>query len=586
MLALRELRVVVLEPALLLVLIVTLFRRRSDPARLTWALVAAGIGAGAAALALGAAGQRLIEAEGVVRLAGLSGSPNHLALFLGRLLPLAIALVLLHTGSGQVDTPGQRHRTSRLLPTWQSGMALLGTGIIGAALLFSFSRGAWLASAAGVAVVLIGLLALRGGVAPRTWRRSVARWRGGAAGRRTLIAVVAALVLVLVLGIGLATRVERLSSIGDPLGGTMALRLQLWGAALRMALDHPLFGVGPDGFLYAYPAYREGVAWKEPFVSHPHNLILDYWLRGGIMGIAALGWLLAAWGRGVWAGAAKGRCHGTQCSAGRSAPFAVACAGAGRQPHRLCGTRTSGQLLLPTGPRLRLLGWCGRVDRTHATHTRLANRHAGEECLAMRVLVVGGAGMIGSHVCEMLLADDHEVWCLDNLLTGFGASVAGLTDRPGFTLVNADVSEALPADLPAMDWILHLASPASPLDFRHLSLEIMAVNARGTEHLLAFARQHGSRFLFASTSEVYGDPQEHPQRETYWGHVNPIGLRGCYDESKRYGEALTMAYSRRYDLDVRIVRIFNTYGPRTRHYDGRVVPTFICNAIADEPLVP
>ena len=203
----------------------------------------------------------------------------------------------------------------------------------------------------------------------------------------------------------------------------------------------------------------------------------------------------------------------------------------------------------------------------------------------MRVLVVGGAGMIGSHVCETLLADDHEVWCLDNLLTGFRASVAALTDRPGFTLVNADVSQALPATLPPVDWILHLASPASPLDFRRLSLEIMAVNARGTEHLLALARQHGSRFLFASTSEVYGDPQEHPQRETYWGHVNPIGLRGCYDESKRYGEALTMAYGRRYDLDVRIVRIFNTYGPRTRHYDGRVVPSFICSALAGEPLI-
>ena len=298
-LALRELRVVVLEPALLLVLIVTLFRRRGDPARLVWALVAAGVGAGAAALALGAAGQRLIEAEGVVRLAGLSGSPNHLALFLGRLLPLAAALVVLHIGSGQADTAGQRHRTKWILPIWQLSAALLSTGIIGAALLFSFSRGAWLASAAGVGVVLIGLLALRGGVAPRAWWRSVARQLGSTAGRRTLVAVVAALVLVVVLGIGLATRVERLSSIGDPLGGTMALRLQLWQAALRMGLDHPLFGVGPDGFLYAYPAYREGVAWKEPFVSHPHNLVLDYWLRGGIMGIAALGWLLAAWGRGL-----------------------------------------------------------------------------------------------------------------------------------------------------------------------------------------------------------------------------------------------------------------------------------------------
>ncbi len=299
-LALRELRVVVLEPALLLVFIVTLFRRRGDPTRLVWTLVATGVGAGAAALALGAAGQRLIEAEGVVRLAGLSSSPNHLALFLGRLLPLAIALVLLHTGRWPADTRAQRHRDNRLLLSWQLGAALLSTGIIGAALLFSFSRGAWLASAAGVGVVLIGLLALRGGAAPGAWRRYVARQLGSAAGRRTFIAAVAVLALALILGIGVATRVERLSSIGNPLGGTIALRLQLWQAALRMGLDHPLFGVGPDGFLYAYPAYREGVAWKEPFVSHPHNLVLDYWLRGGIIGIAALGWLLAAWGRGVW----------------------------------------------------------------------------------------------------------------------------------------------------------------------------------------------------------------------------------------------------------------------------------------------
>ena len=299
-LALRELRVVVLEPALLLVLIVTLFRRRGDSTRLAWTLVAAGVGAGAAALALGAAGLGLIEAEGVVRLAGLSSSPNHLALFLGRLLPLAIALVLIYTGSRRADTSGQRHRNSRMLTAWQLGVALLSTAIIGAALLFSFSRGAWLASAVGVGVVLIGLLAIRSGATPGSWRRYVARQFGSAAGRRTLITAVAALLLILILGIGLATRVERLSSIGDPLGGTMALRLQLWQAALRMGLDHPLFGVGPDGFLYAYPAYREGVAWKEPFVSHPHNLALDYWLRGGIMGVAALGWLLAAWGRGVW----------------------------------------------------------------------------------------------------------------------------------------------------------------------------------------------------------------------------------------------------------------------------------------------
>ena len=390
-------------------------------------------------------------------------------------------------------------------------------------------------------------------------------------------------------------RVERLSSIGDPLGGTMALRLQLWGAALRMALDHPLFGVGPDGFLYAYPAYREGVAWKEPFVSHPHNLILDYWLRGGIMGVAALGWLLAAWGRGVWRVLRKDGAavpNAPPDGVRRSQLLALGLAGS-LTAFVVHGLVDNSYFL----PDLAYVCWAsaGVLVCTHATHISLADYHAdngatilhaGEERLAMRVLVVGGAGMIGSHVCEMLLADDHEVWCLDSLLTGFRARASpALTDRPGFTFVNGDVSQALPADLPSMDWILHLASPASPLDFRRLSLEIMAVNARGTEHLLAFARQHGSRFLFASTSEVYGDPQEHPQRETYWGHVNPIGLRGCYDESKRYGEALTMAYGRRYDLDVRIVRIFNTYGPRTRHYDGRVVPNFICNAVADEPLV-
>ena len=275
--ALRELRVVVIEPALLLVLIVTLFRGRDDPARLVWTLVAAGVGAGAAALVLGAAGQRLIEAEGVVRLAGPYSSPNHLALFLGRLLPLALALALISAGS-------------------RRAIAIFGASVIGAALLFSFSRGAWLASAAGAGVVLIGLLV----TGRPTWREALIRPLGSTAGRRTLIISAVVVVSILILGFGLAMGTERLRSVVDPLGGTMALRLQLWQAALRMGLDHPLFGVGPDGFLYTYPAYREGVAWREPFVSHPHNLILDYWLRAGIMGVIALGWLLAAWGRSAW----------------------------------------------------------------------------------------------------------------------------------------------------------------------------------------------------------------------------------------------------------------------------------------------
>lgn len=203
----------------------------------------------------------------------------------------------------------------------------------------------------------------------------------------------------------------------------------------------------------------------------------------------------------------------------------------------------------------------------------------------MRVLVVGGAGMIGSHLCEALVERGHEVWCLDNLVTSFQQNISGLKQKAGFTFINGDASVTLPSEVPPVDWILHLASPASPIDFLPLSLEIMAVNTQATQHLLELARQHRSRFLFASTSEVYGDPRAHPQKETYWGNVNPIGLRSCYDESKRCGEALTMAYGRRYDLDVRIVRIFNTYGPRTRHYDGRVVPAFVRAGIAGQPLV-
>jgi nucleoside-diphosphate-sugar epimerase len=201
----------------------------------------------------------------------------------------------------------------------------------------------------------------------------------------------------------------------------------------------------------------------------------------------------------------------------------------------------------------------------------------------MRVVVAGGAGFLGSHLCEALLDRGDDVVCVDNFITGRPRNVAHLEPRAGFDLIEHDVVEALAID-GDVDVVMNLASPASPKDFESIPLEILDVGSRGTRELLQVAVRHRARFFQASTSEVYGDPLVHPQTESYWGHVNPIGIRSVYDEAKRFGEALTMAYHRQLGLDVRIVRIFNTYGPRMRPDDGRVVSNFIVQALRGEPL--
>jgi dTDP-glucose 4,6-dehydratase len=202
---------------------------------------------------------------------------------------------------------------------------------------------------------------------------------------------------------------------------------------------------------------------------------------------------------------------------------------------------------------------------------------------ARRVVVAGGAGFIGSHVCDWMLAAGDEVVAVDNMLTGGRANVAHLVDRPGFSLMERDVCEPVVIDGP-VDAVLHLASPASPRDFAVMPLEILAVGSLGTRQLLELARAKSARFLVTSTSEVYGDPLEHPQVETYRGNVNPIGPRSCYDEAKRFAEALTMAYHRHYGVTVRIARVFNTYGPRMKPGDGRVVSNFLVQALSGAPI--
>ncbi len=199
----------------------------------------------------------------------------------------------------------------------------------------------------------------------------------------------------------------------------------------------------------------------------------------------------------------------------------------------------------------------------------------------MRYLVAGGAGFIGSHLCERLLADGNEVTCLDNLCTGNLDNLAAFNSHPGFEFIEGDVCDPIDLEVEA---IAHFASPASPVDYSALPLETMAANSQGTFQLLELARRRGARFLFASTSEVYGDPQVSPQGEDYFGNVNPVGIRSCYDESKRFGEALTFTYIRRHGINASIVRIFNTFGPRMRREDGRAVPNFINQALAGEPL--
>jgi dTDP-glucose 4,6-dehydratase len=200
-----------------------------------------------------------------------------------------------------------------------------------------------------------------------------------------------------------------------------------------------------------------------------------------------------------------------------------------------------------------------------------------------RAVVTGGCGFLGSHLCERLVDDGVDVVCVDNLLTGDAANVAALVSRPGFTIVDADIADGIDVD-GDIDLVLHFASPASPLDYARLPIETMRAGSLGTMNALELASANDARFVFASTSEVYGDPLEHPQREEYWGNVNPVGPRSVYDEAKRFSEALTTGYRTQRRLDTGIVRIFNTYGPRMRADDGRVVPAFIGQALTGRPL--
>jgi len=197
-------------------------------------------------------------------------------------------------------------------------------------------------------------------------------------------------------------------------------------------------------------------------------------------------------------------------------------------------------------------------------------------------LVTGGAGFLGSHLCEALLAKGHRVICLDNLETGSLANIEDLRDD-SFSFIHHDVSEPITIDEP-LDFVYHLAALASPIDYMRLPLHSLKTGSYGTHHALGVAKWKRARFLLASTSEVYGDPEVHPQPETYWGNVNPIGPRGVYDEAKRYAEALTMAYHRQQGVDTAIVRIFNTYGPKMRPNDGRAIPNFLSQALAEKPL--
>jgi dTDP-glucose 4,6-dehydratase len=200
-----------------------------------------------------------------------------------------------------------------------------------------------------------------------------------------------------------------------------------------------------------------------------------------------------------------------------------------------------------------------------------------------RAVVTGGAGFLGSHLCERLLDEGIGVVCIDNLLTGSLANIEHLFGRDGFVFVKYDVTNFLSVD-GDVQLVLHFASPASPIDYLELPIQTLKVGSLGTHKALGLAKAKGARFLLASTSETYGDPLIHPQPESYWGNVNPVGPRGVYDEAKRFAEAMTMAYHRFHGLPTRIVRIFNTYGPRMRARDGRVVPAFICQALAGEPL--
>ena len=200
----------------------------------------------------------------------------------------------------------------------------------------------------------------------------------------------------------------------------------------------------------------------------------------------------------------------------------------------------------------------------------------------MRVLITGGAGFIGSHLCDALLADGHQVACVDNLLTGSTRNISHLEREPRFEFCQIDINQ--PYDVGPVDFIFQLASPASPVDYMEHGIETLQVGSLGSFHSLELARKYRAKYLLASTSECYGDPLEHPQKESYWGHVNPIGPRSVYDESKRFAEATTAAYRRYHKVDTRIVRIFNTYGPRLQLNDGRVISNFMKQALRGDPL--
>lgn len=200
-----------------------------------------------------------------------------------------------------------------------------------------------------------------------------------------------------------------------------------------------------------------------------------------------------------------------------------------------------------------------------------------------KVLVTGGAGFIGSHLCGELLNQGFFVYCIDNLITGSENNLKDFQDNPNFKFVNFDISKGVP-DLDMVNYVFHLASPASPADFENLSEEIAQVNSYGTKNIFDYAKKVKARVLLASTSEVYGDAKEHPQKETYWGYANSFGPRSCYDESKRFAETLAYIYLHKYDLDIRIVRIFNTFGPRMRKDDGRVISNFINQALEEKPI--
>jgi dTDP-glucose 4,6-dehydratase len=205
------------------------------------------------------------------------------------------------------------------------------------------------------------------------------------------------------------------------------------------------------------------------------------------------------------------------------------------------------------------------------------------EAPAVRTVITGGAGFIGSHLCERFLGEGHEVICVDNLITGSLANIEHLRGNDRFFFLRHDISHGLELDDP-VDNVLHFASPASPVDYLRHPIPTLKVGSLGTHNTLGMAKLHQAAFLLASTSEVYGDPEQHPQREDYWGHVNPIGVRGVYDEAKRFAEAMTMAYHRAHGVNTHIVRIFNTFGRRMRLDDGRVVPNFIGQALRGEPL--